>query len=32
LEAIAEVANSRQNDLFDFGGIGLNGHGIVLSL
>jgi hypothetical protein len=31
LEAIAEIANGRQNDLFDFGGIGLNGHGIVLS-
>jgi flagellar basal body P-ring protein FlgI len=32
LKAIAEIADGRQNDLFNLGGIGLNGHGFVLSL
>jgi hypothetical protein len=31
LKAIAEIADGRQDDLFDFGGIGLNGHGFISS-
>ena len=27
LEAVADIAHRRQEDLFDFGGIGLHGHG-----